>query len=278
MAHFYQVKATHPMKQPNLIHVLIIAPDPVYALGLAAGLQQADFVITGIAGDSMEATRLFTKNEVDIIVADTHLPGNQDGIDTVINLLKIKRTPVIYLAALPDTGLISRAKQTNPAAIFIKPFTADNICMAIELALQNDIPYAWSTVTTPAPDGANRKTGITLENETILRQSNCVFIKRNFQFVKFGLGDILYMKAAGNYVHITLIDKKFTIRLSLTEAMRKINYTNLVRINRFVVVNINAIESFNKEQVIIAQHEIAIGQNFKEYLFLKLGFSPPTAE
>jgi DNA-binding LytR/AlgR family response regulator len=270
------------MKQPNLIHVLIIAPDPVYAQGLAAGLQQADFVITGIAGHSMEATRLFTKNEVDIIVADTHLPGNQDGIDTVLNLLKIKRTPVIYLVALPDTGIISRAKQTNPAAIFIKPFTADNICMAMELALQNDIPYAWSTVTSkaiaPAPDGAHRKTGVTLENETILRQSNCIFIKRNFQFVKFGLGDILYMKAAGNYVHITLIDKKFTIRLSLTETMRKINYSNLVRINRFVVVNINAIESFNKEQVIIAQHEIAIGQNYKEYFFLKLGFHNPTAE
>ena len=269
------------MKQPNLIHVLIIAPDPVYALGLAAGLQQADFVITGIAGHATEAIRLFKENEVDIIVADTHLPGNQDGIDTILALQKIKRTPVIYLVSVVDTGIISRAKQTNPAAIFIKPFTADNICMAIELALQNDIPYAWSTITSkaiaPAFDSDRPKTGITLENETILRQGNSVFIKRNFQFVKFGLGELLYMKAAGNYVHITLIDKKFTIRLSLTETMRKINYTNLVRINRFVVVNINAIESFNKEQVIIAQHEIAIGQNYKEFFFLRLGFQNPAA-
>ena len=110
------------------------------------------------------------------------------------------------------------------------------------------------------------------QKEVILRQGNSIFIKRNFRFVKIDLSEILYLEADGNYVHVVLKDKKFTVRLSLMQVMQKINYSRFARINRSSVVNVDAIQSFNKDQVEIAKYEIPIGKSYKESFFRQLGF------
>ncbi len=111
-----------------------------------------------------------------------------------------------------------------------------------------------------------------VDKEVILRQRNYIFIKRNFLFVKINLSEILYLEADGNYVHVVMKDKKFTVRLSLMQVIQKINYSRFARINRSSVVNVDAIQSFNKEQVEIAQYEIPIGKSYKESFFRQLGF------
>lgn len=264
------------MKEPSLINILIIEADPIFALGLTASLQQAGYSIAGIAGHAEEAGRLFIENEVDIILAGLQLPGDKDGIDTIIELMKIKRTPVIYLITAEDSDVINRTRQTFPAAILIKPCNSTNICMAVELAIQNGTHGEWreyaSDLIPIDPNAAKEAKDDIIDKETIFRQGNHIFIKRNFKFIKIGLHEILYMEADGNYIHIIITDKKFTLRLSLTQAIRKINCNKLVRINRSSVVNVDAIQSFNKEHVVIAQYEIPIGKNYKESFFMQLGF------
>ena len=111
-----------------------------------------------------------------------------------------------------------------------------------------------------------------VDKEVILRQGNYIFIKRNFLFVKLKLSEILFLEADGNYVHVVMKDKKFIVRLSLMQVLQKINYSRFARINRSSVVNVDAIQSFNKEQVEIAQYEITIGKSYKESFFRQLGF------
>lgn len=106
-----------------------------------------------------------------------------------------------------------------------------------------------------------------IDQESIIRLADCIFVKRNFRFMKISLDEILYMEAAGNYVHIIAGDKKFTVRLSLIQAIEKIHYAKLVRVNRSAVVNVDAIESFNKEQVTVGKHEISIGKNYQGSFF-----------
>jgi len=264
-------------RKPEPIHVLIVEADSTLVTGLSAGLQQAGYSIAGIARDAAEAGRLFTKNQVDVIVVDIHLPGDKDGIETMLELMKIKRIPIIYLTVSADAAIIDKAKQTFPAAIIIKPYDIGNVCIAIALAIHNYIsdecPDAITPPNAPGPDAANAKNDDAVDKETILRQDNSIFVKRNFQFIKISLSDILYIEADGNYVHIVIRDKKYTVRLSLIQVIRKINYDKLVRVNRSAVINVSAIQSFNKEQVVVAQYEIAIGKNYKDSFFRQLGFA-----
>jgi DNA-binding LytR/AlgR family response regulator len=264
------------IREPYLVHVLIVEADSSLVPGLLAGLRQAGYAITGVARNAEEAGRLFANGQVDVIVADIHLPGDKDGIETMLELMKIKRIPIIYLTMSADAAIIEKAKQSFPAAIIIKPYDITNISVAIALAVHNytgdDSQEPASQANVPASDAAREKRDDIVDKETILRQGNSIFIKRNFQFIKIGLSEILYIEADGNYVHIVIRDKKFTVRLSLIQVIRKINYSKLVRVNRSAVINVNAIQSFNKEQVVIAQYEISIGKNYKDGFFNLLGF------
>jgi len=117
-----------------------------------------------------------------------------------------------------------------------------------------------------------------IDQESILRLADCIFVKRNFRFVKIRLDEILYLEAAGNYVHIVTGDKKFTVRLSLIQAIEKIHYPKLVRINRSAVVNVDAIQSFNKEQVTVGKHEISISKNHRGAFFRQFSLGHTSAD
>jgi len=265
------------MKEPELIHVLIVAADAVLALGLHASLQQYGYAVAGIAGDTAAAEQLFKELDVDILLIDAHVPaGASDGIDIVAELMKTKRVPVVYLIEDADAGTIGRLKQTYPVSFLPKPCNSNHVCMAVELALHNFIscapPDLPAAVIAPARGAIKRKKNDGIDKEIILRQGSSIFIKRNFRFVKIGLHEILYIEADGNYAHIVVKDKKFTIRLSLMQVIRRINYSRFARINRSSVVNVDTIQSFNKEQVVIGQYEIAIGKNYKASFFRQLGF------
>ena len=264
------------LKEPERIKVLVVEADSILSQGLSVGLQQYGYTIAGIAGQAEEAVRLFKENDVDIILINIHIPGDKDGIDTVLELMKIKRVPVIYLIAFADAATIGRIKQTCPVAFLIKPYNSSNINIAIEMAMHNFIVCGQqdsvTEVNPPIPAVGGMNGHDVVDKEVILRQGNYIFIKRNFLFVKLKLSDILYLEADGNYVHVVMKDKKFTVRLSLLQVIQKINYSRFARINRSSVVNVDAIRSFNKEQVEIAQYEIPIGKSYKESFFRQLGF------
>lgn len=117
-----------------------------------------------------------------------------------------------------------------------------------------------------------------IDHEFILRQADCIFVKQNFRFVKIRFDEILYLEADGNYVHIVAGDKKLTVRVSLVQAIAKIHYAKLVRVNRSTVVNVDAIQSFNKDQVVVGKYEIGIGKNYKKAFFRLFGLGPMSAD
>jgi len=264
------------LKEPELIKVLVVEADSILSQGVSVGLQQYGYAIAGIAGQAEEAIRFFKENDVDIILINIHIPGDKDGIDTVLELMKIKRVPVIYLIAFADAATIGRIKQTYPVAFLIMPYNSSNISIAIEMAMHNFIACGQKDIVTevnpPIPAVAGTDGHDVVGKEVILRQGNYIFIKRNFLFVKLKLSEILYLEADGNYVYVVMKDKKFTVRLSLMQVIQKINYSRFARINRSSVVNVDAIRSFNKERVEIAQYEIPIGKSYKESFFRQLGF------
>ena len=236
-----------------MIKVLVVEADPILSRELSAGLQQYGYTISGIARQTEEAVRFFKDADADIVLINTHIAGDKDGIDTVLELMKIKRVPVI-----------------------LYPNDNGNVSIAIEMAMHNFIASGQRDIATeenpPLPAAAGTNGHDVVDKEVILRQGKYIFIKRNFLFVKIDLREILYLEADGNYVHIVMKDKKFTIRLSLMQVIQKINYSRFARINRSSVVNVDAIQSFNKEQVEIAQYEIPIGKIYKESFFRQLGF------
>jgi len=256
------------------VNILIVEDESIVALDLASGLEHDGYNIVGIADNADEAQQLFNENEVDIILMDVNIIGEKDGIDTAIGILKQKAVPIIYLTAFTDALTIERIKQTHPAAFLSKPYTLTNVRIAIDLAVNNfavsrEQPSTGKII--PLDKDGSRSTS-SPEKEMILRMHDHIFVKHNYAFVKLKLSELLYIEADNNYTSIITADKKFLLRLSLNQLLEKINYKSLVRIHRSYAVNINAIQSFNEQEVEVNQQHLPIGRNYKEEFMKQFDF------
>ncbi|HMI60107.1 MAG TPA: response regulator, partial [Puia sp.] len=122
---------------PEPIQIMIVEDESIVAADLSEELEAGGYGIAGIADRFEDALPLFTDRRVDILLMDIHIHGEKDGIDTAAALMKIRRVPLIYLTAFTDTATVDRVKHTHPSAFLIKPFHADSLRIAIDLALHN---------------------------------------------------------------------------------------------------------------------------------------------
>lgn len=256
------------------VNILIVEDESIVALDLASGLEHDGYNIIGIADNANEAQQLFNDNVVDIVLMDVNLIGEKDGIDTAVEILKQKAVPIIYLTAFTDAATIGRIKQTYPAAFLSKPYSLTNVRIAIDLAVNNfavSREQQTNGKIISLDKDSNRNTSAP-EREMILRMEDHIFVKHNYAFVKLKLSDLLYMEAENNYTSIVTADKKFLLRLPLNQLLDKINYRALVRIHRSFAVNLNAIQSFNEQEVEIGQQHLPIGRNYKEEFLKQFDF------
>lgn len=258
------------------VNILVVEDEAIVALDLATGLEKEGYCVVGTADSSEEAIELFRTNDVDIILMDINIIGGKDGIDTAVELLKIKQAPVIYLTALTDAPTIDRVKQTHPAAFLTKPYSIANVRIAIDLAL-NNFAVAQSKIgnakVIPLQKSNEKDIHATPDKELILQWNDFIFVKHNYHFIKLRLGDLLYVEADNNYVNIITLDKKLAVRLSLNQLLEKIQFKQLVRIHRSYAVNMNAIQSFNDQLLVINKIELPIGRNYKDDFLRQFDFS-----
>ncbi|MCL6524305.1 MAG: LytTR family transcriptional regulator DNA-binding domain-containing protein [Thermoflavifilum sp.] len=246
------------------VHILIVEDESIIALDLATGLEHEGYQISGIADDAEQAKSIFLNNRVDIVLMDIHIQGEKDGVQTAIELMQIKQVPLIYLTAYSDADTIKRVKSTYPAAFLSKPYDLHHVRIAIELALHNFARFRHQSsgkIISLQEDAANLSEP---GKETILQFDDDIFIKQNYRFIKIKTSEILYASADDNYVHLHTAQKKYSLRMPLTQLLEKLSTPALVRIHRSYAVNLQAIESFTEQEVMIHHQHLPIGRNYKE--------------
>ena len=221
--------------------ILLIEDEFILASELAETLELEGYDVVLTADNGQEALDFYQANEVDLVLCDININGDWDGIETVMRLLEIKQVPIIYLTAFTDKDTLERAKLTFPAAYIPKPYHITNLRMAIELAINN--------FAVKIRNNLKILKDLTIENhskEMFLQVNDDIFIKQNYQFVKFSLKEILYLEADNIYTNIITIQKKYVIRQSIGNVHDRLPMKNLIRVHRSFVLNINKIDSFKR--------------------------------
>ncbi|MBL7746059.1 MAG: LytTR family transcriptional regulator DNA-binding domain-containing protein [Chitinophagaceae bacterium] len=248
---------------PERIHVMIVEDESIVAMDLAAGLEHDGYVVAGIADNYEEAVKMFSAVQVDILLMDIHIHGDKDGVDTATALMKIRPVPLIYLTAFTDAATIERVKHTNPSAFLTKPYNIENVRIAIDLALHHFAeakPVAATGKVLPIQPVADKRS----DKEQFLQFKEYIFIKQNYRFVKFRLSEVLFAEADNNYVNVHTQQQKFVLRISLSDLLERLQFQRLIRIHRSFAVNLDEISSFDDQMILIGQHEIPIGRNYRQ--------------
>ena len=95
-------------------------------------------------------------------------------------------------------------------------------------------------------------------------QADYIFLKDSAEQVKVFFQDILYIEAAGNYLHIFLQNnQKLLTRSTISEIELLLPENLFNRIHRSFIVAQNKVDRFNRQSVYIKDTEIPIGNTYQ---------------
>ncbi|MEJ0054722.1 MAG: response regulator transcription factor [Bacteroidota bacterium] len=191
----------------------------------------------------------------DIVLVDIQLSGTMDGIELVEKIRTRINLPIIYITANSDAKTYARAKSTKPHAFLVKPFTPSNLLAAVDLALHH-----FSIEKTPE---LIERPVLKEQADTQFVINQCLFIRTNGKYRKICSDDLLFIEAAGSYVHIQSQTERYTLSQNLAHFQKKTPLPNLVRIHRSYVVNIDHVDSFEESFVFVQNHKLPLGDNHR---------------
>ena len=113
--------------------VLIVEDQWVEASALQAVLEEASYLVTGVAKSVDQARELISEQRPDIVLLDIVLKDSLTGVD-LAGVLSAENIPFIFLTANADEDTFLIAKATNPYGFIVKPYQEREILLAIEIA------------------------------------------------------------------------------------------------------------------------------------------------
>ncbi|NQU12303.1 response regulator [bacterium] len=116
------------------LRVLIADDDGLTLMVLRKILNGLGHEVVGEAGDGQQAEALAKTVRPDLVVLDIRMP-KMDGLEAARRIQRTQPVPVIILSAHTESGLGTEAANVGAHAYLVKPFTAQQLKPAIELAL-----------------------------------------------------------------------------------------------------------------------------------------------
>lgn len=113
--------------------ILVIEDDPIIALSNVEIVEDLGHKVVGVAARRAEAISLAARTAPTLVLADIKLDQGDDGIDTVREILRHIRVPVIFVTGHPERLLTGQ--DVEPAFVITKPFDPETLKTAINHAL-----------------------------------------------------------------------------------------------------------------------------------------------
>lgn len=232
------------------VKILIVEDELIIAEKMAKILNEIGYLHVGTAINYQEGIALFKETNPDMILVDINLKGLPDGIELVREIKKQNPVPCIFVTSYTDENTVKRAKEVQPSAFLVKPFTKEDLFTTIEIALSKNY--------TSSDD----------KKEPIINKDS-IFIKKNNSISKVKFKDILYITSEDVYCKVVLKNNNYLVRSSLKLLLSKLP-ENFIQIHKSHVINFENMERFSYANVIIGNIQIPIGRSYRDALLKRI--------
>ena len=117
------------------VRVFFVEDDAIIGNLIEWRLNKLGYNVCGSAKNGVDAIPLIKEKKPDLVILDIELKGPMDGIEMGELLSTQTKIPFIYLTAHTEDSILKRAKNTGSRGYIIKPFSDDDLRVAIEMAL-----------------------------------------------------------------------------------------------------------------------------------------------
>ncbi len=229
----------------------IVEDEILIADSIRAMLQGMHYQVPEPCFDYDEAIAMLHADKPDLVLLDINLSGSeQDGIVVARYIRENLHMPFIFLTANSDMATLARAKTVAPNAFLVKPFLAEDLYTAIEIAMHNFY--------TAGPSVSVNAT------------KEYLFIKDGSLSHKVYFSDMLYLESDHVYVGVFTATRKYLVRTSLQQYMEQFDRAVFVRIHRSYVVNKLKVEKVALTQVHIGGKALPVSKKYREALLTQL--------
>lgn len=192
--------------------------------------------ISGSCNNAFEALDLLSRERVDLMFLDIHMPK-------LVGTQFLKSLPlppkVIFTTAHKDFAV--EAFELDAVDYLLKPISFERFLKAVNKVIQTS--YSVSDAPTFT--------------------SSFVYFRADRKMVKVFLNEILYIESYRDYVIIHLEKAgELRVKLTLNHVERFLPCNQFLRIHRSFLVSINKITAFTKTDVEIGKIELPIGKSF----------------
>ncbi|MCE2734681.1 MAG: LytR/AlgR family response regulator transcription factor [Chryseotalea sp.] len=219
-----------------MMRCLLVDDEPLARQLLADFVSKiADMQVIGSCKNALEASLFLKENETDVLFLDIQMP-DLNGLDFLQN---VKQKPLTVLTtAYAEHAL--KAYELDVVDYLLKPFDFNRFYLCIEKL---------------------RSRQVSVNNE---RQFNeFFFVKDGSTHHKVEIKQLQFIQGAKEYVIFYCTDKK-VMGLYAMKELEKHLPENFVRVHISYIINVNAVNVYNKESVSIAGKSIPISQSYRE--------------
>ena len=227
------------------LKVLIVEDNSLIAFELSSNIEAMGHEVVDMVSTANGAEAILEKQSVDLAILDINIKGDRDGI-SLASYLESKGITFIYLTSYYDEATLDRVKETNYAAFIAKPYTELDLKLNIELARRKDL----------MEDG-ERKKEFYVYTDNKMRK-------------KIMYNDVMYIKSDDNYSVFHEKERKLLVRIPLKNLVDELHDRRFFRIHRSYMINVDKIQSFSNNTVIINGQNIPISNShrkeFKQFI------------
>ena len=226
---------------------VIIVDDEPKAIALIASYiaHFSKLEVVATFRNGVKALEFLNSNVVDVVFLDIHMP-HLSGLS--LSKMISPKTSIVFTTAYAEHALESY--DVNALDYLLKPISLDRfsktITKLIHLRTQLDTPEGNSSDV-----------------------SKTIFVKSGLETHKVNLDAIEYIQKDGNYINYFVNGKKIMGRQSIAEALSGLN-NDFVQIQKSYIVNLTKVASFTSDYVVVRDHKLPIGPQFKSSVFTKL--------
>ena len=197
-----------------------------------------DLDIEAECSDAFEATHQLNQSLVDLIFLDINMPG-LSGISFARSLTVSPL--IIFTTAYPEYAV--EGFELNAVDYLVKPYSFERFLTAVNRAL-----------------GQLQEVG---NHEDSSRK---ILLKADKKLYSVEFNRILFVEGQGDYIRITLEDKKLVVHDTIKNFMISLPDSSFMRVHKSYVVNLKRIDFIEGNQVHMGKHTLPVSPKLREEL------------
>lgn len=230
-----------------MIRCIIVDDEPIARKGiekLVASIPALELL--GNFENAHVASQYLKDHVVDLIFLDIQMPG-LNGLEFAKQISKT--TLLIFTTAYAEFALDSY--DVDAVDYLVKPIPPARFEKAVEKAI------SYHRMLLSAEAGT----------QVAQIEDEFMFIKADRRFFKVKFKDISFIEGLKDYVIIHTKNQKLITHINLKNAHKLMPQNTFLRVNRSYIINKEHIDSFSNNDVFIGDHEIVIGNSYRDHFF-----------